>query len=126
MRSRLWAMSLAEVIVAIGIFAVAVLALISVRAYALRSQVKAQQHQQATALALSLMAEAEVRVKTDFEASLETPASPLMRTEDLPEGYSYVATQTYPNPDLQTITLKVRWTDRNGPQEYELWTKFAH
>lgn len=125
MRPRRWGLSLAEVIVAIGIFAVAVLALISVRAYSLRAQVKAQQHQQATALAISLMAEAEARVKTDFEAALETATHPLMRDEDLPEGYSYEATQTYTNPDLQTVTLKVRWTDRNGRQEYELWTKFA-
>ena len=125
MRARHRGMSLAEVIIAIGVFAVAVLALISVRAFALRAQVKAQQHHQATALAISLLAEAEARVKTSFEAQLEPPDDPLMKTEELPDGYTYVATQTFINPDLQKIVLKVRWTDRNGNQEYELWTKFS-
>lgn len=118
-------LSLFEVMVAIAVFAIAVLALISVQAFALRSQVKAQQHQQATILAVSLMAEAEARVKTDFGAMLETPSTPLMETENLPEGYTYTAQQSFETADVQRITLKVRWTDGNGPQEYELWTKFA-
>ena len=124
-RKRRAGLSLMEVMIAVAVFVIAVLALISVRTFALRSQVKAQQHQQATTLALSLMAEAEARVKTEFDATLQTPANPLLPDEDLPDGYSYSALQSREGPNLQKITLTIRWEDRNGRQEYVLWTRFA-
>jgi hypothetical protein len=48
-----------------------------------------------------------------------------METADLPQGYKYTAVQGRESTQLQKITLTIKWEDRNGPQEYVLWTKFA-
>ena len=120
---RIRGVNLVEVLLAISVLAVATLALLSVRTFSLQAQQKTQERQTATALALEVMTEAEAKIEANFEVDLG--AGYTHDTSAWPDGFTHTLTQQFDSPELQSIEVMLFWTDRNGPQEYRLWTKFA-
>lgn len=112
-----------EVMLALAVLAVATLALVSVRTHTLQAQQKTQERQVAAALAATVMVEIEATVTEDFDRNLESDFS--LDTTDWPEGFSYALREKLENPDLKWVEVVLSWEDRNGPQEFKLWTKFA-
>ncbi|MCA9794442.1 MAG: hypothetical protein KC910_21690 [Candidatus Eremiobacteraeota bacterium] len=135
MRAR--AFTFAEVVVAVGILAIAALALVGVHLYAAKASHENQQQHRASLAAASLLADLEDALSGDpdlvvpgGEVALQgfagfNPSQPHQfsafgdfRFElDLPP-------RDASHPLTRRADLEVRWSDQKGSHRYHVWTAF--
>lgn len=115
-------LTLAEVMVAVGLLALAILGLVSAQLFATRASNEVSERHLAGVIAASLMADAEVTLRKSFSQSVSRARSPV------PEHRGYQAEvnqNVVMSGDLKEIEVIVYWVDKKGPQEHHLWTKIA-
>ncbi|MEW6284497.1 MAG: hypothetical protein AB1758_38135, partial [Candidatus Eremiobacterota bacterium] len=97
---------------------------VSVLSYSIRARGKSTQRHQASLIATSLMNDAELASWKDFSLPLARARAPVAGH---PEFEALVAEQMEDPPDntLKRVEVHVFWTDKQGKQEYILWTKFT-
>ena len=113
--------SLGELILSLLLTTLAVLGLVGVVSYSLRAQVKSSQAHVASVIAATRIEDARVTVLKDFALSLDLPR------QAAPEqtGFEVAVRETREGDDLKRVDVSVYWTDREGPQQYDLWTKLV-
>ncbi|MEW6278420.1 MAG: hypothetical protein AB1758_07365 [Candidatus Eremiobacterota bacterium] len=118
------AFTMAELMVCILIASVAILGLVSVLSYSIRARGKSSQRHTASLIATSLANDAELACWKDFSQPLARPRAPV---PGYPEFEALVSEQMEDPPDntLKRLEVRVFWTDKQGKQEYVLWTKFT-
>lgn len=106
--------------VAIMLVSIALLALVSMQAHTLRSEGMTQQRQQASVIAGSYLARAEASLESDFDSDVSKPR----QTADDPAFEVEVSQQTL-EPDLQAVTVRVLWREKQGWMDYVVRSKVA-
>lgn len=104
---------------ALGLISVALLGLMSMQAFALKTQRKSTRRHTASVIASSLMAETEKSVRDDFETDTARSRGPANEPE-----YEVEIVETVGPDDLKRVEVRVFWSDDQGDQSYRLWTKF--
>lgn len=123
------AFTLAEVLLALFVVSVALLGLITVKAYAARARTLSRERLTAANLAVSLMTQVENRLLDGLEEFAVQYDYSRREIPDHP-GYMYAMDDSYaadsqgPQQTLKLITLTVYYPDENGLtlREYPLWT----
>lgn len=114
---RLRGFTLAEVMVGLLIVSLAVLAMVSVQAYAFRAQTKGTGRNRASLLAASRLGAIEAALKEDFAASVDSARTVVEPGYELAVGSSSVLVS------LKEVLVSVYWVDDQGPHEYDLRTR---
>ncbi|MGE0492342.1 MAG: prepilin-type N-terminal cleavage/methylation domain-containing protein [Vulcanimicrobiota bacterium] len=112
--------TLSEVMVAIMLISIALLALVSMQAHTLRSEGMTQQRHQASVIAGSYLAQAEASLESDFDRDVSKPR----QTADDPD-FEVEVNQQPLEPDLQAVTVRVLWREKQGWMDYVVRSKVA-
>lgn len=110
-----------EVMTATGILAVALLALISVLSFSLRSQAKGGKRHAASLIGTTVLNEAGHTLEEDFAASVARAKGVYGPNPD----FQVAVSQQLEKPDLKQVAVSVYWTDQQGPQTETLVTKYV-
>ncbi|MEW6279800.1 MAG: prepilin-type N-terminal cleavage/methylation domain-containing protein [Candidatus Eremiobacterota bacterium] len=112
--------SLIEILVAVLLIAIALLALAGVQAVALRSQQGVGGRHTASVVAASVMGECEAALKQDFTADVTRSRAPYAGQP----GYEVSVSQRVESPLLRRVDVSVYWRDEHDDaHEYRLWTR---
>lgn len=122
--------SLAELLVALAMIALSVLAAIGVATYASKGAGKADHQFRASQKAEAVMADIQSVLSTDLDndvtvARQALPAS--YNPEGLPE-FEYQVDQVFvgpPSDRLKEVTVTVYWTDKQGEQSFFCGSRFT-
>lgn len=106
--------------VAIMLISIALLALVSMQAHTLRSEGMTQQRHQASVIAGSYLAQAEASLESDFDRDVSKPR----QTADDPD-FEVEVNQQPLEPDLQAVTVRVLWREKQGWMDYVVRSKVA-
>lgn len=112
------AFTLAEVMVAMAIVVIPMMALLSAHIYSLRATVKDEYRVTATNIAYSELSRIEEVLRQDFTVDVSRARSPVTGFA----GYEMEVTEALTRSDLKTPRVTVYWSDKQGPHQYELWT----
>ncbi len=115
------AFTLTEVMFCILLAVLGVLAFLSVVSYSLRARNKTSQRHEASVMATSFLNQAELDNWKDFSQSSARPRQPVPGHP----GFEYAVTDQTEMPDLKRVDVLIYWQDKQGLQEYRLWTKFV-
>lgn len=107
-----------EVMIAVMLVVVPLLALVSVQIYMTGAGAQDEMRATASALAYSELNRIETTLKAQFSTNVARPAGPVAGNPD----YTMTITENLVNPDLKEVRVTVTWSDEVGPHEYELWT----
>ena len=113
--------NLAEVMVAFMLIVIALFALISMQAHAIKSQTGSREAHLASVLAGSLLADAEARLETDFTSDPSQASSPV---PEHPEYQAEVVVTTL-TPELKKISVEVKWNSGPGGARRSVETTVA-
>ena len=127
-------MTLAEILLAIALTTVSVLAILGLMSYSLGAGKKTSVHTQAASVASTLMSDLQVVASQSFDSVNEQPSTPVPPEIDMAGGgftYRIAVTDLEPSatppfaPALKDVFLTVNWKDNQGEQRFELQTRFA-
>jgi hypothetical protein len=110
-----------EVMTAAGILAVALLALISILSFSLRSQAKGGKRHAASLIGTTVLNQAGHDLEVDFSQSVARPRQVYAPNPD----FQVAVAQQAEKPDLKQVVVSVYWTDQQGPQIETLATKYV-
>ena len=128
MRLREKGFSLAELVLALGIISVSVLAALGVAIYSSRGNGKAESHFRASQKAESVMADVESVLAADLDADVTASRQP-MGTLYNPEGapaFEYEVSQSFvgaPADRLKEVVVTVFWEDQQGDRSFRCTTR---
>lgn len=114
-----------EVMVAVGILAASLLALISILTFSFRAQIKSEKAHTASLIAKSLLNEAAHLLDENFDRSVLTPELPGSVLQEYQPGSEYkVRLQLEAETaNLKRVEVEVVWEDQNGDQTETTMTK---
>lgn len=122
-------MTLAEIIIALAVTGLAVLAGVGVQLFAMNAQNKAGLWSEAGMVAKSLMARSQDALQRDFSTSVAAPRGSVPPDLDPDGRFEYEVLESAEPPPLQDslkrLEVVVYWRDRQGDQRYILTTKVA-
>lgn len=120
-----WGVTIAELLMAIGIFSVVTTALMSVWATHCKAVDQAQNQLAAAAIADGLLAQ---EAGLAFQAQSHTGETVIKRSMDnVVQDYKYnwevvVSDTTVASPDIKVVTVFVRWDEQGKPKELKMVT----
>jgi prepilin-type N-terminal cleavage/methylation domain-containing protein len=119
-------MTMIEVMTAVGIIAIALLALLSILIFAFKAQVKSEKAHAASLIAKTLLNESANLLDQDFDRTTLTPPLPGPGLVPYPsmEDYSVQIVLTPETANLKRVEVQVNWEDSNGDQTETTCTKF--
>ena len=119
-------MTMMEVMVAVGILGVSILALISVLIFSFKAQVKSEKTHCASLIAKTLLNQSGHLLEEDFDRVSLSPPLPGPGKKVLPSqpDYQVEVTLVSESPNLRRVEVSVSWEDYNGHQEQTTASKF--
>lgn len=113
-----------EVIVCILLLSIAVLGLISVQIFALKSTVKNEDRHVASVLAFSIMSDLERALREDFEDDTlgVDPPLPVPGHDEYTHRIEVSPPLAPPNEGLRRVQVQIFWSDDGGDHQYEVWS----
>ena len=109
--------------IAVGILAIALLALISILTFSLRAQSKGSKRHTASLLGASMLNQAGHDLLVNFDQTVVPATPPPFSIPNQPEFKGEIK-ETLENPDLKKIEVRIFWADQNGAQTETLTCKY--
>ncbi len=122
--------TLPEILIAIAVLSITLLALAGLQASILKGRQKSLAEVHAAKLASSLMISLEAELSTDINKDISqarTPVPPELLSDN-PYNFEYEVLQSFDGPPadgLKDVTVTIYWKDKNGPQKRTVWSKFV-
>lgn len=112
--------TIAETMVALVVLSIAVLGLVAVQAYSLRSSQGNKTRHEASEIASAVMASVESRLRKNPDDTT------IAQTERVPvrEGFEYTVTTRTAETRLLHVSVCVYYKDRTGEHSYDVWTYY--
>ncbi len=121
--------TLSEILVAISLLALSLLALVGLQISVLKGRQKSAVNVHASKVAATIMIDIESRLSSNIEtevsqARIDVPTEMLAEN---PYKFQYEVTESFDGPPeqgLKDVAVTVYWIDKNGEQQRTLWSKF--
>jgi hypothetical protein len=118
--------NLLELILAIALCGMALLAVVGVQWRHHKAMQKDETRIEARAVASSLLAEVESSLRDDFDGVYGVPLSPVLPELDTDNRFQYQIEESYEDPEnnLKRVEVSVLWKSPQGPRKEVLWCVF--
>ena len=121
--------SLFEVLTAVTLVAIAILAGIGLQTFAFKAQKKASLRSKASIVARGLMARCQADLAADFGATVTAPRQAVPVELDSERQFEYEVQESKAAPpleeELKQVEVVLYWKDQQGDQSFHLTTKVA-